>query len=161
MAIRLSKTVLVLLAGFYALIVAFNNVVDYGSNLSFVQHVLMMDTTFPDNELRGRAINAPAIHHAAYVAIIIAEFSVALLCLFGAFKLYQARQDESAFRGNKIYPVYGLTLAVILWFGGFIVVGAEWFAMWQSQYWNGVEAAFRIAVLFSLILIYLTTAPDD
>ena len=30
-----------------------------------------------------------------------------------------------------------------MWFVGFVVVGGEWFLMWQSATWNGQEAAFR------------------
>lgn len=37
----------------------------------------------------------------------------------------------------------GLTLGFTLWFAGFMIVGAEWFQMWQSTTWNGQQAAFR------------------
>jgi hypothetical protein len=58
--IRLSKIALVTAAGLFCLLVGYNNIVDYGSNFMFVQHVLSMDTTFPDNALRtSRAILNP------------------------------------------------------------------------------------------------------
>ena len=44
--------------------------VNYGSNFDFVQHVLSMDTTFPGNQLKWRAISTPALHHAFYWTII-------------------------------------------------------------------------------------------
>jgi predicted small integral membrane protein len=44
----------------------YDNIVDYGSNYQFVQHVLSMDTTFPDNALKGRAITDPRLWQAAY-----------------------------------------------------------------------------------------------
>ena len=37
----------------------------------------------------------------------------------------------------------GTTLGFLVWFTGFLVIGGEWFAMWQSATWNGQEAAFR------------------
>ena len=37
----------------FALLVAFDNLVDYGSNYEFVRHTLSMDTTFPGNALMG------------------------------------------------------------------------------------------------------------
>jgi predicted small integral membrane protein len=37
----------------------------------------------------------------------------------------------------------GAAVAFALWFVGFMVVGGEWFLMWQSSTWNGQEAAFR------------------
>ena len=37
----------------------------------------------------------------------------------------------------------GAAAAFALWFVGFVVVGGEWFLMWQSATWNGQEAACR------------------
>ena len=54
--IRLSKIALIFALAAYALIVAYDNIVDYGSNYEFVKHVLTMDTTFPGNALMHRAI---------------------------------------------------------------------------------------------------------
>jgi predicted small integral membrane protein len=36
------------------------------------------------------------------------------------------------------------------------VVGGEWFQMWQSQIWNGQEAAFRFIASLGLFLIFLS-----
>jgi predicted small integral membrane protein len=40
-------------------------------------------------------------------------------------------------------------------FIGFLAVGGEWFAMWQSQVWNGQQPAFRMfaSILFVLIFV--------
>jgi predicted small integral membrane protein len=41
--------------------------------------------------------------------------------------------------------------------GGFITIGGEWFQMWRSVEWNGLEPAFRNSVLaiFGLVLVHL------
>jgi Predicted small integral membrane protein (DUF2165) len=36
-----------------------------------------------------------------------------------------------------------------------MVVGGEWFAMWQSKLWNGQEAAFRFYVTLLGVLIFV------
>jgi predicted small integral membrane protein len=46
------------------------------------------------------------------------------------------------------------------WFFGFIVVGGEWFCMWQSEKWNGVEAAFRFVVIMMFALLF-TAMPES
>jgi hypothetical protein len=56
MSVRIAKILLVGALASYAFIVAYDNIVDYGSNYQFVRHVLSMDTTFPDNALIHRAI---------------------------------------------------------------------------------------------------------
>jgi predicted small integral membrane protein len=45
----------------------------------------------------------------------------------------------------------------ILFVGGFITIGGEWFAMWQSKTWNGLDPAFRNATIaaFGLVLVHL------
>jgi predicted small integral membrane protein len=154
--LRSIKAVLVLLIALFALLVAFNNVVDYGSNFMFVQHVLAMDTTFEGNTLQWRALTQPWQHHAAYAVIIACEFLTGLLCGVGACLMWSKRMAAfPAFHAAVMLASWGLVLGLVLWFGGFMVVGAEWFLMWQSPSWNGQEAAFRFLVSISLTLIFI------
>ena len=71
--IRLAKVAVIAALAAFALIVAYNNIFDYKSNYQFVRHVLSMDTTFPDNALRPRAIDSETLWRAAYAVIIAAE----------------------------------------------------------------------------------------
>jgi predicted small integral membrane protein len=120
-----------------------------------------MDTTFPDNTGRWRAIMSPWVHHAVYLLITATECSVALLCWLGAFRLYRSRSDASRFNRNKDLAVCGLTLGIVLWFTGFITIGGEWFLMWQSQTWNGQQAAFRLAAMMGISLVYVVMPDHD
>ena len=56
----------------------------------------------------------------------------------------------------------GLTMIAMLFVGGFLTIGGEWFQMWRSSDWNGSDAAFRNAVvaLFALLVIHLPAATD-
>ncbi|MDV6252782.1 DUF2165 domain-containing protein [Vibrio sp. EA2] len=154
--LRIIKTVLVSAVALFALLVAFNNITDYGSNFAFVQHVLTMDTTFEGNQLMHRAIHTPAIHHISYAIIIFCEALAGVLCAYGAWKLWKARKAEQReFNKSKALANYGLTLGIVLWFTGFMTVGAEWFLMWQSSTWNGQAAAFKFIVILFLVLFFL------
>jgi len=155
-AVRISKAILVLMVSLFCLLVGYNNIVDYGSNFEFTRHVLLMDTTFPGNRLVGRAISSPLLHHAAYWLIIAGELLAGALCLAGAIALLrQLRSTQPAFAQAKTLAVYGLTLGLVVWFFGFMTVAGEWFAMWQSPQWNGVESAFRFVVCIGVVLIYV------
>ena len=162
MMVRLSKILLVLLIGLYALIVGADNIVDYGSNFTFVQHVMAMDTIFPDSTLRWRAVTWPPLHHAAYGIIIGVELLIGLLCIAGAVQLWLARgASAQRFQSAKQLAVAGLVCGIGLWFFGFLIVAAEWFLMWQSKEWNGQQAAFRVVACIGLVLIFLNQRDGD
>ena len=48
-----------------------------------------------------------------------------------------------------------------MWFFGFMVVGGEWFQMWQSPMWNGQEAAFRFYMTILVVLIFVNQPDSD
>lgn len=162
MIVRLSKIFTLASIALWLALVAFGNVTDYGSNWVFVQHVLAMDSIFPDATIHYRAIHSPLLQHAAYALIIAAEALAAVLCWFGAWRMWRARcASAAAFRRAKRMAVAGLSLGVLLWLGGFMAVGGEWFGMWMSTQWNGVAGAFRFVVVSMLALGYLGQRDDE
>jgi len=157
LAIRLVKTAMVASTALFALLVAYNNLADYDSNYEFVRHTLSMDTTFPDNALKGRAITSPTLWALAYWSIILAEAATGLVLAFGAFRLMLAlRAPAAVFAAAKPYVVIGVGLGFLVWFTGFMVVGGEWFLMWQSKTWNGQQAAFRFYMTLLAVGIFVS-----
>ncbi|WP_248751448.1 DUF2165 domain-containing protein [Pseudomonas sp. MWU15-20650] len=162
MANRYAKIILTLALAAFATLVAFNNITDYGSNFAFVSHVLSMDTTFPDNAAMYRSITTPWLWHGAYGLIILGEALTALLLARGAWSLWRARHATGVeFNRSKASAITGLTLGFMVWFFGFMVVGGEWFLMWQSHQWNGQEAAFKFYMAILGVLIFLNQADSD
>ncbi len=160
--IRLSKVALVAALAAFAAIVAFDNIVDYGSNFEFVRHVLSMDTTFPGNTLMYRAITDKNASAAAYELIIATEGLTALLLVVGALALLTRLTAPAAiFNRAKVWAVAGMTVGFGLWFFGFLVVAGEYFAMWQSKEWNGQEAAFRITMVILGVLVFVSLPDSD
>ncbi|MEW2219481.1 DUF2165 domain-containing protein [Streptomyces sp. NPDC006990] len=140
----------------YIALVAFGNVTDFDTNREFVRHVLAMDTTFRDGDVMWRAVTSRAWQDAAYVAIIVWE-SAAALVLIAATGLWLRRGDRHRARSLS---TAGLLMLLVLFGAGFIALGGEWFAMWQSEKWNGLDAATRVVLLSGLTLLTVHTAPD-
>jgi len=160
--IRLAKVTMVGSLAAYAFIVAYNNVVDYGSNYQFVRHVLSMDTTFPDNALMHRSITNESIWRVAYALIMAMEGLTAFLLALGAVMLLaRLRAPAEVFNRSKVWAVAGLTVGFALWFFGFMVIAGEYFAMWQSKEWNGQQAAFRITTEILAVLIFVSLPDRD
>jgi predicted small integral membrane protein len=161
-AIRIAKIVMIAAITLFATLAAFGNLTDYWTNFAFVQHVLSMDTIFPNSEIGYRAITSPVLHHLAYAAIIAAEIATAVLCWIGAVTLLRRLYaDAETFQRGKTYAVFGLVLGFLLWQVGFMTIVGEWFGMWQSQAWNGVPSAFRIVVVIAAVLIFVALRDSE
>ena len=159
---RYAKIVMSLALAAFCLLVTFDNLTDYGTNYLFVQHVMSMDTTFPGNALMYRSITNPVLWQLGYALIIAAEGVTGILFLAGAIRLIQARNAPGAvFNEAKALVIAAATLAFLVWFFGFMVVAGEWFAMWQSQTWNGQDAAFRFYMAVLGVLIFVALPDGD
>jgi predicted small integral membrane protein len=162
MTLRVAKIALVLAVALFYSVVVFNNLTDYDSNYQFVRHALMMDSTFPNNRAMWHAVNSPTIHTIFYVSIIVWESITMILCWWGALRLARAATTTAAtFNQAKRISVVALTVGLLMWLVAFLIVGAEWFLMWQSKSWNGQEAAFRMFTIMGIILIFLALPDSD
>lgn len=148
----------------YVLLAAFGNITDYGTNFDFVARVLSMDTTnfgAPQGEgldphVMWRAIESPWVHHVAYVTLILWESLTALVLLASTQAWIKALRTRD-FSAPRRLGTLGLSMVLLLFMGGFVTVGGEWFQMWRSTTWNGLEPAFRNSVfaLFGIVLMHL------
>ncbi|MFD7630288.1 DUF2165 domain-containing protein [Streptomyces sp. NPDC059851] len=135
---------------------AFGNLTDFGTNQQFVRHVLTMDTTFGDPDLMWRAIDSPAVHTTVYVLIIGWECLAATVLLLAVLHWVRGLPRRDFARARALSTV-GLLMVVLLFGLGFVAVGGEWFVMWQSEDWNGLDAAHRNLVLAvsALLVVYV------
>ncbi|MFF4502797.1 DUF2165 domain-containing protein [Streptomyces sp. NPDC001401] len=157
-ALTLTAALLTASVALYIALVAFGNITDFGTNQAFVQHVLAMDTTFKDDDLMWRAITNKGLQNAAYIAIIVWETLAALVLVYGTW-LWARRNYARA----RSISTYGLLMLLLLFGAGFIAIGGEWFSMWQSKTWNGLEAATRVIVFtgVALLVVQLTDRQTD
>jgi predicted small integral membrane protein len=121
-----------------------------------------MDTTFPGNALMGRAITSPTVWTLAYWAIIVVEAATGIVLALAAVRLaINLRASAVRFNSAKTYVVVGAGLGFLLWFTGFMVVGGEWFATWQSKVWNGQASAFRFYITLLAVVIFVNQPDGD
>ncbi|HEY3467996.1 MAG TPA: DUF2165 domain-containing protein [Amycolatopsis sp.] len=150
--LRFAVLVLTGMTALQMALIAFGNITDFGTNQAFVQHVLAMDTTFRSPDMMWRAITSPGLQNTAYVVIIAWEVLTALV-LLAALAGWIRAKDATARR----LATLGWVMWVLLFGVGFLAVGGEWFQMWQSDKWNGLQPAlqnFLIAVA-ALVVAHL------
>jgi len=97
----------------------------------------------------------------ALIIIISGEAMVGLLCLKGAVDLLGAAKAESeVFERSKKYALLGTGMGMIVWFGGFIAIGAGLFQMWQTEVGAGsYQGAFIYAATNGLVYL-IVSQPD-
>jgi predicted small integral membrane protein len=157
-------TVVVAINALYILLVTIGNIIDYRTNFNFVEHVLSMDTTNfggqpgvgLDKNVLWRAIANPAIHDIAYTGVIVWQSLTSIVLLWAVY-LWLAARRTRRFDDARQMSTIGLLMIITLFMGGFVTVGGEWFEMWRSVAWNGIEPAFRNAVLalFGVVLCHI------
>jgi len=154
--LRFIKICMVASIALFFSIVAFDNITDFKSNWAFVQHVMSMDTTFHESALMWRAITNPIIQRYAYYFIIFWEILTAITCWLGCFALLtKIKENDSCFNSSKKLAFIGLFFGFLLYMVGFVIVGGEWFSMWQSQTWNGQMKAGLFINLIMFVMIFL------
>ncbi|XPP25683.1 MAG: DUF2165 domain-containing protein [Leucobacter sp.] len=166
-----AAAVFVFVNALYIFLVALGNITDYGTNYAFVQHVLSMDTTnFGQPEGQGldpdvmwRAIDNPVVWNIGYIGIIIAESLAAILLIIALVHFARAIFGRASYAAARLWSSMGLALIVLIFAGGFIALGGEWFQMWRSVAWNGLDPAIRNAMLagIGLVLLHLPSRAWD
>ncbi|MBR9812690.1 DUF2165 domain-containing protein [bacterium] len=162
MAIRILKIVLVAFVGLQGWFYVAGNIANWGSGFGAVAYVLGMD----GHEIYGShifpPITSPALVTFVFLTIITGEFLVGALSFKGAWDLWKARGGSAEeFNSSKTYALLGPGMALVVWFGGFIVIGGALFQMWQTQIGSGsFDDAFVFAVTSGLVLLFVNT-PDS
>jgi hypothetical protein len=72
-----------------------------------------------------------------------------------ALLLRHLRSPAASFNRAKGLAAVAAGLGFMVWFFGFMVIGGEWFQMWQSSQWNGQQAAFRFYLTILAVLIFV------
>lgn len=159
---RYLKTAFVAALGAMALLYVIHNIVNLQTAYGAVGYVLGLEHNeiFTVNVLP--AIPAGVIPVMAWI-IFAFEIATGVLCLAGAWKLWQARgADAATFEAAKGTAKLGAGLAVITWFGIFGALGGAGYQMWQHEIGAGsLGDAFKFSVWGLLVLLYLGQRDPD
>jgi predicted small integral membrane protein len=148
------KAALVGAVAFYMSLVVLGNVLDPAANYAYVQHVFSMDTVFPANTQTWRALRQPIFWRLGFAAILLYEIAVTGWLLRATQRLLLAR-EAAEWAPARDFASAALVATMLLWLVPFITVGGEWFQMWQSEQWKGIEPATRNFTVHGIVLLYL------
>jgi len=157
--LRLTKIVLVVTVALWGYVGALQNVIGWSGTLAAVQAATSM-VTFDGGAGSWQATANPAVAWAGALFILLSKLTAAGLCTGGALRMWRTRESEAwVFARAKEFALAGCGVAVIMLFGGFIVVGESWYELWRSETMRGpvLDSAFRYAGMISLIALFVGT----
>ena len=159
--IQYLKIILVAFIALWGLIGGLGNLADYESGSQTVGRVLSMVETFSGGKM-WRATGNSVLIAIGYASIFIPKLVCSVLCGIGAWQMWQSRNGPAEiFNQSKKYAILGAGIALVMLFGGFIIVGNEFFLMWQSEFGQrSLQHAFRLFGSIGLILLFVQS-PDQ
>ena len=159
MAIRYLKIILVALVGLQGWFYVAGNLANWSSAIESVGYVLAME----GHEVYGThllpPITNPTLVTLALIGIVTGEFLVGALSLKGALDLWRVRKSGATqFDAARTFAILGPGMAMVLWFGGFIVFGGALFQMWQTRIGDGsFQGAFVYAATSGLVMLFVNS----
>ncbi|MCC7121069.1 MAG: DUF2165 domain-containing protein [Gammaproteobacteria bacterium] len=158
---KIIKALMVAAMALFLTITTIDNLTMPDVGLGAVGTAMGMETTFKHPAAMWRAMPAKLPTMAVFAAIVVFEAVAAIICWAGAVRMWRARADARAFKDATAMANLGLAATALLYFGAFLVVGTEWFLMWQSQQLSvALEVAFRMFTASVLIMLYIAMVDD-
>jgi predicted small integral membrane protein len=160
--VRILKALLVLMVGLNALFCALQNL----ANINEARGALVYVISGAGQETYPHTLfvysSSPALAWAALAVVLAGEFAVAAFGIKGSWDLFTARSGSAKqFQAAKTAGLYAGALALLLWFGLFIAVGANFFQMWQTPMGtSSQEHAFQFAAGSALTILFVYLTPD-
>ena len=163
MAVRISKIILVFFVGLQAWLFVAANIANWSLGVQAVASVMSMQGVSGHSVNIFPILNSPVLHVIGFLFILVGEFLVGAFALAGVLEMWKARKADAAqFNASKRNAILGCATAMIVWFGGFIVVGGAWFHMWQSESGpQAIDAAFIFVATAGLILLFVDRPDID
>jgi predicted small integral membrane protein len=157
--LRHVKTILIVTVALWGLVGVLQNIVDWKGTIGAVQAVTSM-VTIDGGAASWQATSNGIVLWLGALFIVLSKLAAGILCAFGAWRMWRARSgDAMAFDDAKNIALAGCGIAVIMLFGGFIVIAESWFELWRSEAMRGpvLESAFRYCGLIALIAVFVAT----
>jgi predicted small integral membrane protein len=160
--IRLVKALLVLAIGLQALFYALQNLANHeaaqgalAAVLSGADHSIYPSTLF-------FYLASPTLHWIALGIVLLGEFAIGYFGIKGGWDLWRARGGSNEeFAAAKASGILAAGLALLLWFGIFLVMGGAFFQMWQTTLGQGsMGDAFTFSAISVLAILFVCHTPD-
>ena len=154
-----AKIAMITTVALWGFIGAFHNLTAWDGTIGAVKAATSMITIAEGSE-SWQATSNPLVVWIGALFIVLSKLVTAALCSVGAVAMWRARKsDLSVFAAAKKIALTGCAVAIIMLFGGFIVIAESWFELWRSESMLGpvLGSAFRYGGMIALIALFVAS----
>lgn len=141
---------------------AMHNLLDWPGTLGAVGAVTSM-VTIEGGPTSWQATSQPLLIWLGALFICVSKLLTAGLCSAGAWNMWQARAAAMIdFAYAKRLGLAGCGVAMLMLFGGFVVVADGFFELWRSETMRDtvLNSAFRYGSMITLIAVFVAATDD-
>lgn len=157
--LRKTKSIMILTVALWGFVGAFHNVIDWEGTIGAISAATSMSTIAGGTESWQATDNVLVIWIGAFF-IVASKLTTGALCGIGSMRMWRATAlDSSAYNAAKDIALTGCAVAMIMLFGGFVVIAESWFELWRSESMLGpvLQSAFRYGAMIMLIGIFVSS----
>ena len=165
--IRSLKILLTLFVAYWGLVGVMGNLLSLDITYQYVEMVTSFTGIPPKEgaEFPPWQTTNPIVVSLGVLLIISGKIGAFIFGSLGAYKMIKAyKASAEVFAQAKQYAMFGCGLAVVMLFGGFIVIGETMFLMWANPDGaSAAQSAWRYGGFMALIMIFLgqKESPND
>jgi predicted small integral membrane protein len=153
------KSIMILTIALWGFVGTIHNIVDWDGTLGAVGAATSM-ASITGGADSWQATSNPLVIWTGALFIMLSKLVTGVLCTIGAIGMWCAKDsDNQAYYAAKKMALTGCAVAIIMLFGGFIVVAESWFELWRSESMIGpvLQSAFRYGGMIGLIALFVAS----
>jgi predicted small integral membrane protein len=157
--LRRTKSIMILTVALWGFVSAFHNVIDWDGTVGAIGAATSMSTISGGAESWQATDNVLVIWMGAFF-IVASKLATGALCGVGAVGMWKATDtDLPAYKTARDVALTGCAVAIIMLFGGFVVIAESWFELWRSESMLGpvLQSAFRYGGMIALIGLFVAS----
>ena len=157
--LRKTKSIMILSVALWGFIGAFHNVIDWSGTFGAIEAATSM-STIPGGPESWQATDSVLVIWVGALIIVASKLATGTLCSIGAVRMWMAQNsDLEAYKAAKEIALTGCAIAIIMLFGGFVVIAESWFELWRSESMLGpvLQSAFRYGGMITLIALFVVS----
>lgn len=159
MMLRKAKSIMIFTVALWGFLGVLHNLIDWPGTLKAIGAVTSM-LTIEGGADSWQATSNPIVIWSGALFIVLSKLITGVLCTIGAIGMWRAHgPDLVAYNSAKYIALTGCAAAIIMLFGGFVVVAESWFELWRSEAMLGpvLGSAFRYGGMITLIALFVSS----